>query len=163
MHMSGRVKLKGFNFKDIQGHIYRQIHKLNTEEKVLEISKMWHWIVQNATLMSFKQLCQIWTCKINSTKCPFIKCQIENIQNLRNFKYFFTIKDISGLQFLFSNSSTFKDFQDLYKPCNNTIQCTVNCRNGQIPHQPIRLLWQRLLCHHLDWKAGMSSMLEKWL
>ena len=38
--MSGRVKFKGFNFKDIQGHIYRQIHKLNTEEKVLEISKM---------------------------------------------------------------------------------------------------------------------------
>jgi hypothetical protein len=31
---SGRVKFKGFNFKDIQGHIYRQIHKLNTEEKV---------------------------------------------------------------------------------------------------------------------------------
>jgi hypothetical protein len=32
---------------------------------------MRRWIDQNATLMSFKQLCQIWTCKINSKKCPF--------------------------------------------------------------------------------------------
>jgi hypothetical protein len=29
--------------------MYQQIRALNTEEKALEISKMWHWIVQNAT------------------------------------------------------------------------------------------------------------------
>jgi hypothetical protein len=51
--------------------MYQQIQGLNTDEKGLEISKIWRWIVQNTTLMSFKQLCQIWTCKINSTKCPF--------------------------------------------------------------------------------------------
>jgi hypothetical protein len=47
--------------------MYQQIQALNTEE-ALQISKMSRWIVQNATLMSFKQLCQIWTCKISSTK-----------------------------------------------------------------------------------------------
>jgi hypothetical protein len=65
--MWGRVK-----FEDIQGHVSANlVLGLNTDEKGLEISKIWRWIVQNTTLMSFKQLCQIWTCKINSTKCPF--------------------------------------------------------------------------------------------
>ena len=38
--------------------MYQQIQGLNTEEKGLEISKIWRWIVQNATLMSFEQLCR---------------------------------------------------------------------------------------------------------
>jgi hypothetical protein len=38
--------------------MFQQIQGLNTEEKGLEISKIWRWIVQNATLMSFKQ---VWT------------------------------------------------------------------------------------------------------
>jgi hypothetical protein len=35
-------------FKDIQlfKAMYQQIQGLNTEEKALEISKMWRWIVQ---------------------------------------------------------------------------------------------------------------------
>jgi transcriptional regulatory protein LevR len=36
--------------------MYQQIQKLNTEEKALEISKMWRRLVQNATFMNFKQL-----------------------------------------------------------------------------------------------------------
>jgi hypothetical protein len=33
--------------------MYQQIQGLNTEEKGLEISKIWRWIVQNATLLVF--------------------------------------------------------------------------------------------------------------
>ena len=67
-YMSGRVKFKDFvrAFKYfLRACMYQPIQALNTG---LEISKMWCWIVQNATFMSFKQLCQIWTCKINSNK-----------------------------------------------------------------------------------------------
>ena len=32
--------------------MYQQIQGLNTEEKGLEISKIWRWIVQNATLIN---------------------------------------------------------------------------------------------------------------
>jgi hypothetical protein len=65
--MWGRVKFKDFSrtFKVM----CQQIQGLNTEEKGLAISKIWRWIF--ATLMSFSQPCSIWTCKINSTKCPF--------------------------------------------------------------------------------------------
>jgi hypothetical protein len=44
-------------FKTFQA-MFQQIQGLNTEEKGLEISKIWRWIVQNANLVSFKQL---WT------------------------------------------------------------------------------------------------------
>jgi hypothetical protein len=44
-YMWTRVKFKA---------MYQQIQGLNTEEKGLEISKIWRWIVQNATLMSFE-------------------------------------------------------------------------------------------------------------
>jgi hypothetical protein len=64
-----KSQIQGF-VKDIQGHVSAN-SRTNTEEKGLEISKVWCSIFQNATLMSFKQLCHIWTCKINSTKCPF--------------------------------------------------------------------------------------------
>jgi hypothetical protein len=48
--MWGRVK---FTYQQL-------IQRLNTKEKDkgLEISKIWSWIVQNAILMSFEQLCQ---------------------------------------------------------------------------------------------------------
>jgi hypothetical protein len=39
--------------------MYQQIQRLNIEEKGLEISKIWRWIVQNATLMNFEQLSQM--------------------------------------------------------------------------------------------------------
>jgi hypothetical protein len=39
--------------------MYQQIQALNTE-KALEISTMTRWIVKNATLVNFKQLCQIY-------------------------------------------------------------------------------------------------------
>jgi hypothetical protein len=44
-----------------------------------------------------------------------IKCG----QKLRTFKYIllYKFKDIQGLEFLFSNSRTFKDFQVLYGQC----------------------------------------------
>jgi hypothetical protein len=87
-YKSGRVEFKDFSraFKDM----YQEIQGVQKGFSPLEISKKWHWIVQNATSINFKQLCQIWTCKIN------LKA---------NFKYFFT------------NSTTFKDFQVLYEPC----------------------------------------------
>jgi hypothetical protein len=42
-YMWRRVKFKAMN---------QQIQGLNTEEKGLEISKLWRWIVQNATLIN---------------------------------------------------------------------------------------------------------------
>jgi hypothetical protein len=81
---------------------HQQIQALNTEEKGLEISKIWRWIVQNTTLMSFKQLCQTWTCMQNQfKKCPFWmsnnfrkyrKTKARNIWPLLN-----KFKDIEGL------------------------------------------------------------------
>jgi hypothetical protein len=52
--------------------MYQQIHGLNTEEKGLESVKS-DVISKRNINESQKQLCQIWTCKINSTKCPFFK------------------------------------------------------------------------------------------
>jgi hypothetical protein len=105
-----RVKFKDFSrsFKTI----YQQIQALNTE-KALEISTISRWIVQNATLVNFIQLCQIWSYKINATKCPFL-CQIisENIHKLKQeeFKDFqaflYKFQDIQGLEFF-----KFKDVQ----------------------------------------------------
>ena len=58
-------------------------------------------------------------------KMSVFECQIisESIHKLKQekFKYFqvllYKFKDIQGLDFLFSNSRTFKDFQVLYEPC----------------------------------------------
>ena len=72
---------------------------------------MRRWIDQNATLMSFKQLCQIWTCKINSTKCPF--WMSNNFRKYPKTK----ARKIQDFEFLFSNSRTFKDVQVLYERC----------------------------------------------
>jgi hypothetical protein len=55
------------------------------------------------------------------------ECQTisENIQKLKQEKFkdfqglLYKFKEIQGLEFLFSNSSTFKDFQVLYEPCLN--------------------------------------------
>ena len=99
--------------------MYQQIQALNTEKKALEISTMSRWIVQNATLMNFKQLCQIRTCKINSTKCPFLNVkQVQKIshklkqEEFMNFQVFlYKFQDIQGLEFLSSNSRTFKAFK----------------------------------------------------
>ena len=64
--MSLKVKtFKTFDLKVVPGFVhvrksqiqglfkamYQQIQGLNTEEKGLEISKIWRWIVQNITLM----------------------------------------------------------------------------------------------------------------
>ena len=39
--------------------MYQQIQGLNTEEKGLEIGKIWRWIVQNAILINeFQNFCQ---------------------------------------------------------------------------------------------------------
>jgi hypothetical protein len=67
--------------------------------------------------MSFRQLCQKWRCKINSTNCPFWKSN--NFRKYPRTKarkiqvLLYKFKDIQGLEFLFSNSRTFKDFQVL--------------------------------------------------
>jgi hypothetical protein len=48
------------------------------------------------------------------------ECQTisENIQKLKQeIILLYQFKDIQGLEFLFSNSRTFKDFQILYEPC----------------------------------------------
>jgi hypothetical protein len=53
------------------------------------------------------------------------ECQTisENIQKLKQEEFkdiqvlLYKCKDIQGLEFLFSNSRTFKDFQVLYEPC----------------------------------------------
>jgi hypothetical protein len=63
------VMQKESNSRNFQGHSRPCI---STEEKALAISTMWRWIVQNVTLVNFKQLCHIWACKINSTKYPFL-------------------------------------------------------------------------------------------
>ena len=87
----------------------QQIQGLNTEEKGLEISKIWRWIVQNATLMSFKQLCQIWACKSIQQNVHF-ECQTisENIQKLKQEKF----KDFQVILYKFQDiqghSRTFK-------------------------------------------------------
>jgi hypothetical protein len=50
---------------------------------------------------------------------------LENIQQLKHEKFkdfqvlLYKFKEIQGLEILFSNSRTFKDFQVLYEPCNN--------------------------------------------
>ena len=57
-------------------------------------------------------------------KMSVFECQIisENIQKLnqeefKDFQVFlYKFQDIQGLEFLFSNSRTFKDFQVLYEP-----------------------------------------------
>jgi hypothetical protein len=59
--------------------------------------------------MSFKQLCQIWTCKINSTKCPFWmsknfrKYPKLNQEKFRTFefKYFTNSRTFKTLNFCF--------------------------------------------------------------
>jgi hypothetical protein len=100
-------------FKDIEGHVSANSRTKYWREGALEISKIWSWIVQNATSMSFIRL---WTCKINSTKCPFLNVnQFQKISKKlkqEEFKDFqallYKFKDIQGLEFLFSNSRTFK-------------------------------------------------------
>jgi hypothetical protein len=37
---------------------------------------MSRWIVQNATVVNSKQICLIWSCKIISTKCPFLNVKL---------------------------------------------------------------------------------------
>jgi hypothetical protein len=94
-------KFNSRTFKDVR----HAIQGLNTEEKALEIGKMWRWIVQNVTLMSFKQLCQIWTYKINSTKCPFLNDSetiSENIHELKQEEFKDSQKNF------FTNSRTSK-------------------------------------------------------
>jgi hypothetical protein len=56
--------------KDIQGHMYQQIQGLNTEEKAYRNQ---YNVTFNCSKRNFNvfQTVQIWTCKINSTKCPF--------------------------------------------------------------------------------------------
>ena len=51
--------------------------------------KKWHWIVQNATSINFKHLCQIWTCKISWTKCLFLNVKqiSDNIHKLKNLSF----------------------------------------------------------------------------
>ena len=91
-----RVKFKDFSrtFKAM----YQQIQGLNTDEKGLEISKIWRWIFQNATLMSFEQLCQIWTPKINSTKWNGLSSTSLQIQgHSRLWIFVFKFKDIQEL------------------------------------------------------------------
>ena len=53
-YMSGRVKFKDFSraFKDM----YQKMQVLQKRFSPLEIGKKWHWIVQNATSINFKQL-----------------------------------------------------------------------------------------------------------
>jgi hypothetical protein len=68
-------------------------------------------IIQNETLMNFKQLCQIWTCKSIQQNVRF-ECQTisENIHKLKQglSSTLYKFKDIQGLGFLFSNSRTFR-------------------------------------------------------
>jgi hypothetical protein len=60
-----------------------------------------------------------------------LECQTisENIQKLKQEEFkdiqvlLYKFKDIQGLEFLFSNSRTFKDFQVLYEPWVRTIKC----------------------------------------
>jgi hypothetical protein len=75
--------------------------------------------------MNFKQLCQIWNVNAKSIQQNVrFECQTisENIHKLKQeeFKDFqvllYKFNDIQGLEYLFSNSRTFKDFQVLYEP-----------------------------------------------
>jgi hypothetical protein len=50
-----KSQIQGF-FKEIQGIHVSANSRTNTEEKGLDISKIWRWIFQNAILMSFKQI-----------------------------------------------------------------------------------------------------------
>jgi hypothetical protein len=110
-------------FNDIQGHVSANSRTKYWKEGV-RISNIWRWIVQNGvTLMNFEQLCQIWTCKMNSTKCPywmsnnFRKYPLKQ-EEFKDFQVLlYKFKDIQGLEFLFSNSRTFTDFPVLYALC----------------------------------------------
>ena len=59
-------------------------------------------------------------------KMSLFECQTisENIHKLKQEEFkdsqllLYKFQDIQGLEFLFSNSRRFKDFQVLYEPCN---------------------------------------------
>ena len=85
------------NSRTFQGHAHVSVNSrtINTEEKELEINKILRWIVQNATLMSFKQLYQTLyqfnkMSVLNNFECQTIS---ENIQKLKQEKF----KDFQAL------------------------------------------------------------------
>jgi hypothetical protein len=109
-----RIHVRKSQIQGLFKDMYQQIQGLNTEKKALEISKIWRWIVQNATLMSpnsflryehaksIQQNVRFWVSN-NFRKYPKTKAR----KILRTFKYFFTnsrpwifvfkFKDIQGL------------------------------------------------------------------
>ena len=111
--MSGRVKFKDFSrtFKAM----YQQIQGLNTEEEGVRNQ-------QNLTLNCSKRNF-IMRFRYEHAKSfqqnVRLECQTisENIQKLKQEEFkdiqvlLYKFKDIQGLEFLFSNSRTFKDFQ----------------------------------------------------
>jgi hypothetical protein len=71
-------------------------------------TKYWRiglWIVQNATLMSFKQLCHIWTYKINFRKYP--KTKAGNILQIR-------VRPWMSILFIIFHSLYVRDFCKSY-------------------------------------------------
>ena len=68
--------------------MYQKIQGLQKDFSPVRNQKKWHWIVQFT--------------------------QLQLISN--SFVLLYKFKDIQGLEFLFSNSGTFKDFQLLYEP-----------------------------------------------
>ena len=75
-------------------------------------------IIQNETLMNFKQLCQIWTCKSIQQNVRF-ECQTisENIHKLKQ-GLSSTSLQIQGHSRTWIFVFKFEDIQVLYKPCN---------------------------------------------
>ena len=102
--------------------MYQQIQGLNTEEEGVRNQ-------QNMTLNCSKRNLIYNEVRYEHAKSVQqnvrLECQTisENIQKLKQEEFkdiqvlLYKFKDIQGLEFLFSNSRTFKDFQVLYEPC----------------------------------------------
>ena len=102
--------------------MYQQIQGLNTEEEgvrnqqnlTLNCSK------RNFIMRSDMNMQNQYVQQNVRLECQTIS---ENIQKLKQGEFkdiqvlLYKFKDIQGLEFLFSNSRTFKDFQVLYEPC----------------------------------------------
>ena len=95
--------------------MHQQIQALNTEDKGLK---------SKCNFNEFQTALSDMNMQNQFNKISVFECQTisENIQKLKQEKFkdfqvlLYKFKDIQGLEFLFTNSRTFKEFQVLYEP-----------------------------------------------
>jgi hypothetical protein len=119
--LPGFVHVRKSQIQALFKAMYQQIQGLNTEEKgllnlTLNCSK--------GNFNEFRTALSDMNMGNQFNKMSVLSQTIsENIQKLKQEKFkefqilLYKFKDIQGLEFLFSNSRTFKDFQILYEPC----------------------------------------------